>query len=177
MMPAPVATWLIYHPSGRNMKYELSRVTMHNSKDGMNNESADLLASLAAIGRAMQEAFDPGGRYAPAELVLDSVLAGEAMRVGNFQTDPQFVRPGVEAGEPVLIRDTWTELDPARAALHLDLFEQPGRKRIFPQPARTCSWRSFLNASSKTKQTSAHDWTFLESLLFGPSLEPVFSRG
>jgi hypothetical protein len=34
----------------------------------------------------------------------------------------------------------WTHLRwvprPARAALHLDLFEQPGRKQVFQQPAK-----------------------------------------
>jgi hypothetical protein len=31
----------------------------------------------------------------------------------------------------------YASLGPARAALHLDLFEQPGEKRIFQQPAWT----------------------------------------
>jgi transcriptional regulator with GAF, ATPase, and Fis domain len=38
--------------------------------------------------------FDPGGRYTSAELALGNVLAGEAMRVRDFQTDPRFVQPG-----------------------------------------------------------------------------------
>ena len=38
-------------------------------------------------------AFDPGGRYTPAELGLGSVLAGEAMRVQDFQHDPRFAQP------------------------------------------------------------------------------------
>jgi hypothetical protein len=30
----------------------------------------------------------------------------------------------------------YASLGPARAALHLDLFEQPGRKQVFQQPAK-----------------------------------------
>ena len=113
----------------------------------MTNEPTDLLAAVTAIGRAVQEtfdpgrflaefsaqvqrllphdrliiayleeggslsifaehalrgpllhegrytiAFDPGGRYTPAELTLEPVLAGEAMWVRDFQNDPR-VRP------------------------------------------------------------------------------------
>jgi transcriptional regulator with GAF, ATPase, and Fis domain len=39
-------------------------------------------------------AFDPAGRYAPAALVLESVLAGEGMFVADLQTDPRFVQVG-----------------------------------------------------------------------------------
>ncbi len=39
-------------------------------------------------------AFDPGGRYAPEELALGPVLAGEAMWVRDFQEDPRFAQPG-----------------------------------------------------------------------------------
>ena len=115
----------------------------------MNTDSGALLAVLAAIGHAMQEAFepprflvefsthlqqllphdclmiayreegerlsifaehairgalahegrytiafDPAGRYAPAALVLESVLAGEAMFVTDMQTDPRFAHVG-----------------------------------------------------------------------------------
>ncbi|HYL80867.1 MAG TPA: sigma 54-interacting transcriptional regulator, partial [Candidatus Acidoferrum sp.] len=37
--------------------------------------------------------FDPGGRYTPAELSLGAVLAGETMRVRDFQDDPRFAQP------------------------------------------------------------------------------------
>lgn len=43
-------------------------------------------------------AFDPGGRYTADELVLGSVLAGEAMFAGDIQTDPRFAQRG--AGLP-----------------------------------------------------------------------------
>jgi len=36
-------------------------------------------------------AFDPAGRYTPAALVLESVLAGEAMFATDMETDPRFV--------------------------------------------------------------------------------------
>ena len=39
-------------------------------------------------------AFDPAGRYTPAALVLDSVLAGEATLVTDVQTDPRFAHLG-----------------------------------------------------------------------------------
>ncbi|HEX7551127.1 MAG TPA: sigma 54-interacting transcriptional regulator, partial [Candidatus Methylomirabilis sp.] len=39
-------------------------------------------------------AFDPAGRYTPAALVLESVLAGEAMFVTDIQTDPRFAHGG-----------------------------------------------------------------------------------
>ena len=39
-------------------------------------------------------AFDPAGRYTPAALVLESVLAGEAMFVTDLQTDPRFAPGG-----------------------------------------------------------------------------------
>jgi transcriptional regulator with GAF, ATPase, and Fis domain len=38
--------------------------------------------------------FDPAGRYTPAALALDSVLAGEAMFVTDIQTDPRFAQVG-----------------------------------------------------------------------------------
>ena len=115
----------------------------------MNTDPGALLAMLAAIGHAMQEAFepqrflaefsthlqrllphdrlmiayreeggrlsifavhaingptlhagrytidfDPAGRYTPAALVLESVLAGEAMFVTDIQTDPRFAHVG-----------------------------------------------------------------------------------
>ena len=124
----------------------------------MSDDSADLLASLVAIGHAMQEAFDPkrflaqfsthiqrllphdrlmiayreesgalsvfaeharhgplvhegryttafdpGGRYTPAELVLDSVLAGEAMFAGDLQADPRFAQAGPDLPKAVQI--------------------------------------------------------------------------
>ena len=47
--------------------------------------------------------FDPGGRYTPAELVLEPVLAGEATRVQDFQTDPRFVQPGLDPPKAVRI--------------------------------------------------------------------------
>ena len=115
----------------------------------MTNEPTDLLAAVTAIGRAVQEAFDPGrflaefsaqvqrllphdrliityleeggslsifaehalrgpllhegrytiafdpgGRYTPAELTLEPVLAGEAMWVRDFHNDPRVAQPG-----------------------------------------------------------------------------------
>jgi transcriptional regulator with GAF, ATPase, and Fis domain len=39
-------------------------------------------------------AFDPGGRYTPAELALTPVLAGETILVTDFQNDPRFAQPG-----------------------------------------------------------------------------------
>ena len=39
-------------------------------------------------------AFDPAGWYTPAALVLESVLAGEAMLVTDMQTDPRFAPVG-----------------------------------------------------------------------------------
>jgi len=120
-------------------------------ENDMSDDLGDLLAPLAAIGRAMQEAFDPrrflaefsahlqrvlphdrllmayleeggrlsvfaehairgpaphGGRYTldfdpsgrhvPAELLLGPVLAGEAVLVRDFETDPRFTEPGVD---------------------------------------------------------------------------------
>jgi transcriptional regulator with GAF, ATPase, and Fis domain len=47
--------------------------------------------------------FDPGGRYTPAELVLERVLAGEATRVQDFQTEPRFSQPGLDPPKPVTI--------------------------------------------------------------------------
>jgi transcriptional regulator with GAF, ATPase, and Fis domain len=127
----------------------------------MNTDPGDLLAVLAAIGHAMQEAFephrflaefsthvqrllphdrlmiayreegghlsifaehairgglvhegrytiafDPAGRYTPAALVLDSVLAGEAMFVTDIQTDPRFTqeRPDLPKARQIGLR-------------------------------------------------------------------------
>ena len=57
---------------------------------------ADLLASLAAIGRSIQNyyttAFDPQARYVVAEWALRTVFAGEAMLVHDFQTDARFAQ-------------------------------------------------------------------------------------
>jgi Nif-specific regulatory protein len=39
-------------------------------------------------------AFDPAGWYTPAALVLESVLAGEAMFATDIQTDPRFAQVG-----------------------------------------------------------------------------------
>jgi Nif-specific regulatory protein len=122
----------------------------------MDTRLADLLAALTAIGRSLQEAFDPrrflaefsshvqrllphdrllilylegggslsvfaeqalrgptfhegrftiefdpGGRYAPADMLLESVLAGEDMLVRDFQGDPRFAREGPETPFPL----------------------------------------------------------------------------
>ncbi len=48
-------------------------------------------------------AFDPGGRYTPAELALGPVLAGEAMLVRDFQDDPRFAQPDPDLPKPVKI--------------------------------------------------------------------------
>ncbi len=42
--------------------------------------------------------FDPGGRYAPAELFLGPVLTGETALVGDFETDPRFAGQGADPG-------------------------------------------------------------------------------
>ncbi|MBI2457308.1 MAG: sigma 54-interacting transcriptional regulator, partial [candidate division NC10 bacterium] len=62
-------------------------------------ESLSIFAEHCIQGPALHAArytiaFDPGGRYTPAELILDSVLAGEAVLVRDFQTDPRFAQPG-----------------------------------------------------------------------------------
>ena len=51
-------------------------------------------------------AFDPGGRYMPDELALRPVLAGEAMLVQDFLTDPRFGEGGLAKlkGPKVAIR-------------------------------------------------------------------------
>jgi transcriptional regulator with GAF, ATPase, and Fis domain len=38
--------------------------------------------------------FDPGGRYAPEEMDLGSVLGGEPLLLPDLQADPRFVQPG-----------------------------------------------------------------------------------
>ena len=48
-------------------------------------------------------AFDPGGRYSPAELALGPVLAGEAILVRDFQDDPRFAKSGPELPKPLKI--------------------------------------------------------------------------
>jgi transcriptional regulator with GAF, ATPase, and Fis domain len=52
-----------------------------------------LRGALAHEGR-YTIAFDPSGRYAPAALVLEPVLAGEAMFVTDIRTDPRFAQVG-----------------------------------------------------------------------------------
>ncbi|HSB77687.1 MAG TPA: sigma 54-interacting transcriptional regulator [Candidatus Methylomirabilis sp.] len=47
--------------------------------------------------------FDPGGRYTPAELTLDPVLAGEGARVEDFQDDSHFAGLGVATPRAVKI--------------------------------------------------------------------------
>jgi transcriptional regulator with GAF, ATPase, and Fis domain len=49
--------------------------------------------ALARQGRYTID-FDPAGWYTPAALVLESVLAGEAMFVTDIQTDPRFAHVG-----------------------------------------------------------------------------------
>ena len=63
-------------------------------------ETLSVFAEYALRGPLIHEgrytiAFDPGGRYTPSELTLGAVLAGEAMRVRDFQDDPRFAGPGV----------------------------------------------------------------------------------
>jgi two-component system response regulator HydG len=70
--------------------------------------SLSIFAEHCIQGPAVHEgrytiAFDPGGRYTPAELVLEAVLAGEATRVQDFQTDPRFAQPGLDPPKPVKI--------------------------------------------------------------------------
>jgi transcriptional regulator with GAF, ATPase, and Fis domain len=48
-------------------------------------------------------AFDPGGRYTPGDLDLESVLAGDAARVQDNQKDPRFAQPGLDSPKPVQI--------------------------------------------------------------------------
>ncbi len=48
-------------------------------------------------------AFDPGGRYSPAELGLGPVLAGEAVLVRDFQDDPRFARLDPDLPKPLRI--------------------------------------------------------------------------
>ena len=47
--------------------------------------------------------FDPAGRYTPAELRLESVLAGDTMVVRDFQDDPRLARLGVELAKAMRI--------------------------------------------------------------------------
>jgi transcriptional regulator with GAF, ATPase, and Fis domain len=61
--------------------------------------SLSIFAEHALRGPLLHEgrytiAFDPGGRYTPAELILEPVLAGEAMWVRDFQNDPRVAQPG-----------------------------------------------------------------------------------
>jgi len=70
--------------------------------------SLSIFAEHCIQGPAVHEgrytiAFDPGGRYTPAELDLEPVLAGEATRVQDFQTDPRFAQPGLDPPKPVKI--------------------------------------------------------------------------
>lgn len=46
--------------------------------------------------------FDPGSRFAPADLLLESVLAGEPVLVRDFATDPRFA--ALVADPPVALR-------------------------------------------------------------------------
>jgi transcriptional regulator with GAF, ATPase, and Fis domain len=71
-------------------------------------ESLSIFAEHNIRGPAVHEgrytiAFDPGGRYTPAELVLEPVLAGEATRVQDFQADPQYAQSGLDPPKPVKI--------------------------------------------------------------------------
>jgi transcriptional regulator with GAF, ATPase, and Fis domain len=70
--------------------------------------SLSIFAEHCIQGPAVHEgrytiAFDPGGRYTPADLVLEPVLAGKATRVRDFQTDSRFARPGLDPLKPVTI--------------------------------------------------------------------------
>ena len=71
-------------------------------------ESLSIFAEHCLQGPAVHEgrytiAFDPSGRYTPAELVLGPVLAGEATRVHDFQADARFAQPGLDPPRPVKI--------------------------------------------------------------------------
>jgi len=70
--------------------------------------SLSIFAEYRLQGPAIHEGrytidFDPGGRYTPAELVLEPVLAGAATRVQDFQTDPRFVQPDLDPPRAVKI--------------------------------------------------------------------------
>ena len=70
--------------------------------------SLSVFAEHNLRGPAMHEgrytiAFDPGGRYTPAELALGPVLAREGVLVRDFQSDSRFAQPGSDLPKPVKI--------------------------------------------------------------------------
>jgi transcriptional regulator with GAF, ATPase, and Fis domain len=71
------------------------------------DESLSIFAEHDVRAQALHEgrytvAFDPGGRYTPAELLLAGVLHGELLRVPDVQTDPRFT--GLGSGAPPAVR-------------------------------------------------------------------------